>query len=82
VLQVYRDLKEELMNRKEAIALLSELSANQFLNPNLVLLEKKEPERYSLQIRGDYSRKLIEAFLRKRHLSFEMSNDYLIVFKQ
>ena len=69
------------MNRKEAITLLSELSANQFLNPNLVLLEKKDPERYRLQIRGDYNRQSIVSFLRKRHLSFEMSNDYLIVFK-
>jgi len=69
------------MNRKEAITLLSELGANQFLNPNLVLLEKREPERYRLQIRGDYNRPSIVAFLKKRHLSFEMSNDYLIVFK-
>jgi hypothetical protein len=74
-------LKGERMNRREAITLLSELSANQFLNPNLVLLEKREPERYRLQIRGDYNRQSIVAFLRKRHLSFEMSNDYLIVFK-
>ena len=69
------------MDRKEAIALLSELGANQFVNPNLVLLEKREPDRYRLQIRGDYNRQSIVAFLRKRHLSFETSNDYLIVFK-
>jgi hypothetical protein len=56
------------MNRKEAIALLSELSANQFLNPNLVLLEKREPDEYRLQVRGDYNRQSIVAFLRKRHL--------------
>lgn len=74
-------LKEECMNRKEAIALLSEFSANQFLNPNLVLLEKGDLDRYRLQIRGDYNRQSIVALLRKKRLSFEMSNGYLTVFK-
>jgi hypothetical protein len=69
------------MNEKEAIALLSELSANQFLNPNLVLLEKRDLDRYRLQIRGDYNRQSIVSSLRKKHLSFEMNNGYLIVFK-
>jgi hypothetical protein len=69
------------MNMKEAIALLSELSANQFLNPNLVLLEKRDLDRYRLQIRGDYNRQAIVASLRKKRLSFEMNNGYLIVFK-
>jgi hypothetical protein len=69
------------MNRKEAIALLSEFSANQFLNPNLVLLEKRDLDRYRLQIRIDYNRQSIVASLRKKRLSFEMSNGYLTVFK-
>jgi hypothetical protein len=74
-------LKEERMNEKEAIALLSEFSANQFLNPNLVLLEKRDLDRFRLQIRGDYNRQLIVASLRKKGLSFEISNGYLTVFK-
>jgi hypothetical protein len=70
------------MNRKEAIALLRELGANQLVNPNLVLLEQREPDRYRLQIRGDYNRQLIIVFLKKRGLSFEqMNSDYLIIFK-
>ena len=70
------------MNRKDAIALLRELGANQLVNPNLVLLEIREPDRYRLQIRGDYIRQLIMVFLKKRGLSFEqMNNDYLIIFK-
>lgn len=69
------------MNRKEAIALLSEFSANQFLNPNIVPLEKRDLDRYRLQIRGDYNRQSIVASLRKKRLSFEMNNGYLIVFK-
>ena len=69
------------MNEKEAIALLSEFSANQFLNPNLVLFEKRDIDRFRLQIRGDYNRQSIVASLRKKRLSFEINNGYLIVFK-
>jgi len=70
------------MNREEAIAILLELGTNQLVNPNLVLLEQREPDRYQLQIRGDYSRQLIMVFLKNRDLSFEqMNNDYLIIFK-
>ena len=72
----------EHMNREEAIAILLELGTNQLVNPNLVLLEQREPDRYQLQIRGDYSRQLIMVFLKNRALSFEqMNNDYLIIFK-
>ena len=74
-------LRGERLNRKEAIALLSELGANMLVDPNLVLLEKKETDRYRLQIRGDYNRQSIIIFLKKRHLSFEMNNDYLIIYK-
>jgi hypothetical protein len=69
------------MNKEEAIALLTELGANQLVNPNLVLLEQGEPDKYRLQIRGDYNRQLIMVFLKGRDLSFEMSNDYLTIFK-
>ena len=69
------------MKKEEAIALLTELGANQLVNPNLVLLEQREPDKYGLQIRGDYNRQSIVTFLRKRHLSFKMNNDYLIIFK-
>ena len=70
------------MKKEEAIALLTELGANQLVNPNLVLLEQIEPDKYRLQIRGDYNRQLIMVFLKSRHLSFEQrNNDYLIIFK-
>ena len=69
------------MNRKEAIAVLSELSSNQLVNPNLVLIEQREPDKYELQIRGDYNRQLIVTFLRSKHLSSKMNNEYLIIFK-
>ncbi len=74
-------LREEYMNRKEAIAVLNELASNQLVNPDLVLIEQREPDNYGLQIRGDYNRQLIVTFLKNKHLSFEMNNGYLIIFK-
>jgi hypothetical protein len=69
------------VNRKEAILVLSELGSNMLVNPNLVLIEQREPDKYGLQIRGDYNRQSIVTFLKNKHLSFKMNNDYLIVFK-
>jgi hypothetical protein len=40
------------LNRKEAIALLSELGANQLVNPNFVLIEERKPSVYQLKIKG------------------------------
>ena len=69
------------MNRKEAAMILSELGANQLVNPNLVLIEQKSPEKSQLQVRGDFDRRRIESFLKKKNLSFEMKNDYLTISK-
>ena len=69
------------MDKKEAIAVLSELGINQLVSPNLVLLEQRQINKYQLQIRGDFNRRQIEVFLRKRKFSFEMNNDYLIISK-
>jgi hypothetical protein len=70
------------VNRKEAIALLRELGSCHLVNPNLVIIEQREPDKYGLQIRGDFNRQAIVFFLKNRNLSFEMNNDYLIIFKQ
>ena len=69
------------MKREEAVALLKELGSVSLIQPSLVLIEKRKPDRYQLQIRGDYNRQLIGIFLKKRNFSVEMSNDYLIIFK-
>jgi hypothetical protein len=67
------------VDRKEAAAILTELGANQLVNPNLVLIEQRSPDKNQLQIRGDFDRRRIELFLKKKHLLFEMKNDYLTV---
>ena len=68
------------MKKEEATVLLNELGANNLVNPRLVLIEQKEPDRYRLQVRGDYDRHKIELFIRKRGLSCKMNNNYLIIF--
>ena len=69
------------MKREEAVVLLKELGSERLIQPSLALIEQRKPDRYQLQIRGDYNRQLIGIFVKKRHFSFEMSNDYLIIFK-
>jgi len=69
------------MKKEEATVLLNELGAHNLVNPRLVRIEQNEPDRYRLQIRGDYDRSAIALFVRKRELSCKMNNDYLIIFK-
>jgi hypothetical protein len=67
------------MHRKEAIALLSELGANQLVNPNLVILEQSKPDNYKLKIKGNYNFKEIEVFLKNR-FSIEEIKNFLIIY--
>ena len=67
------------MKKEEATILLNELGASKLVNPKLVLIEHKEPDRYRLQIRGDYDRHAIALFIRKRELSCKMNNNYLTI---
>ena len=68
------------MKKEEATVLLNELGVNKLVNPKLVLIERKEQDRYRLQIRGDCDRHAIALFVRKRELSCKMNNDYLTIF--
>jgi len=68
------------VKKEEATALLNELGANKLVNPKLVLIEQKETDKYQLQIRGDFDRHAIALFIRKRHLSCKLNNNYLTVF--
>ncbi len=69
------------MNKEEATLLLKELGANQLVNPNLVLPEQVEADKFQLQIRGDFNRQQICTFLKSRHLSLKMNNEYLVISK-
>ncbi len=69
------------MNRKEAVALFTDLVANGHVQPHLVLIEQKKPDKFQLKIKGDYDSQQIELFLKKRGVSCEKNKDYLIIFK-
>lgn len=69
------------MNRKEAVALFTDLVANGHVQPHLVLIEQKNPDKCQLKIKGDYDCQQIEIFLKDRGFSYEENKDYLIIFK-
>lgn len=68
------------MNRKEAIALLRELSANQLVNPSSIILEERTIDKYQLKIRGDYCLREIETLVKNR-FSISEDQNFLIIYK-
>ena len=71
--------ERERVNRKEAIALLSELGASQLVDLSFVILEQRNLEKFQLKIRGNYSLREIGLFLKNR-FSIEESKNYLIIY--
>ena len=69
------------MKRKEAVALVKELSESQLIKPSFLILNRAEPDRYKVQIKGEYDCKEVELFLKDRGLAFEENKDYLMIFK-
>ncbi len=68
------------MNRKEAIALLRELGANQLINPSSVILEQRIIDKYQLKIKGDYCLPEIETYAKNR-FSIDENQNFLIIYK-
>jgi hypothetical protein len=73
-------LKGNLLDRKEAIALLVELGSSQLVSPDLVILELRNPDNYQLKIKGNYSLRDVGIFLKNR-FNLEEINNYLVIFK-
>jgi hypothetical protein len=73
------DLSGERMNRKEAIALLSELGNSQLVYPNFVILEQRKTDNYQLKIKGNYNFQEIGNFLKNR-FSIEEIKNFLIIY--
>lgn len=70
------------MERKEAVALLKELGAEQLIQPSLVIIEQRKPDSYQLRMKGEYDRQLIEAFLHKRNFDYEENLDRVLIYFQ
>lgn len=69
------------MQRKEAVTLFTELVANGYVQPNLVSIERRKPDKFQLKIKGDYNCKEFEVFLKNKGFSYKESKGYLIIFK-
>jgi hypothetical protein len=69
------------LNRKEAVALFTELVAQGYVQPNLVIVEQRKLDKYQLKIKGNYDRSQIELFLKNTMFSIEENKNYLIIFK-
>jgi hypothetical protein len=70
------------LNRKEAVTLFTDLVANGYVQPHLVLIEQRKTSKFQLKIKGDFDSIQIEQFLKKRGFLCEKNMDYLIIFKQ
>jgi len=68
-----------ILDRKEATALLKELGAEHLVQPLMVLVDQKKPDNCQLKIKGEYNSKEIQVFLKNRGFSYQENNDYLII---
>jgi len=71
----------DTLNRKEAVALFTELVAFGQVLPNFVSIEQGTPEKCQLKIKGDYDYQKMEIFLKDKGFSCEKNNECLIIFK-
>ncbi len=71
------------MQRYEAVALLKELDAEHLINPSLVLIEQRMPDRYELQIKGFYDLGLVTKFAKQFDLAVkeDITKGYLVIFR-
>ena len=69
------------MQRKEAVALFTELVAKGYVQPNLVSIEQRKIGKFQLKIRGDYNSEEFEIFLKNKGFSYEETEGYLTIFK-
>lgn len=69
------------LDRKTAIDLVKELGELELVQPVLVVIENRTPDKNQLKIKGNYDCKQVEMFLKDRGFSYEENKDYLIIFK-
>lgn len=72
----------ERLQRKEAVALFTELVAMGYVQPNFVSIEQRKPDKFQLKIKGHFDWQQIELYLKNRRFLTEKNVDCLIIFKQ
>lgn len=69
------------IKRPEAIALVKELGVEELIQPTLVIIQQRCPDRFQLKIKGNYNLKQIEVLLKNRKFLCEENENYLIISK-
>ena len=76
-----RRVSGNILKRKEAVALLKELSAKQIIQPTFVLLEQRKPDSFELQIKGNFDFQGINQFVNNRFtVKEDTEKGYLTIF--
>jgi hypothetical protein len=71
------------LDRKEALALLKELVAQDLVDPSYINISKRIPNQYQIQIKCDYNRKELMAFAKKNNLTLaeDKEQKYSIIYR-
>ena len=71
------------LNRAEALVLLKELVAEDLVDPSFVHISLKTPGHYQIQIKCDYNRNELMAFIKKNNLAIKEDTEqkYLVIYR-
>jgi hypothetical protein len=71
------------VNRKQAVALVTELVDGGLVKPRIVVIDQRKPEQYQLKIKGDYNLLSINEFVKMKNYAVEEDTvkGYLLIFK-
>lgn len=72
----------KFLQRKEAVALFTELVAKGYVQPSLVSIEQRKPDKFQLKIKGNFDWKQIELLLKNSGFTIEKNIDCLIICKE
>ena len=83
ILCVQRGLGWQRMKRTEAIALLKELAGLELIQPSMVLIEQRCPDKYQLCVKGFYNLQELRGYTQIHNLGLEedRTRDILCIFK-
>jgi hypothetical protein len=71
------------LDRKEAIAILRELAAEDLVDPSYLHITERIPSHYQIQIKCNYRRDEIVEFAKKNQLTIKEDKEqkYLVIYK-
>lgn len=72
-----------LLDRKETIAILKKLVAEDLVEPSYVSMQERKPHHYQIQIKSNYKKTRVQEFAKNNSLAIEedKGKKYLIIYK-